>query len=111
MPLAATSDVRSSQAAVNAGDYRAALADAQAAMRVEPGAASAQLQAALVLELEGRFETAVTFARAATRDTPADWQTWLVRSRLEAEAGHPLLAVAAYRHARALNPQSAIFHS
>ncbi len=111
VPLAATSSLRQSQAAVRSGDSAAALADAQAAIRVEPGAASAELQAALVLEFQRRFDGAVAYARAATRDEPANWQTWLVRSRIEAEAGHPALAVTAYRRARSLNPRSPIFNA
>lgn len=111
VPLTATSDVRRSQADANAGNYAAALAKARSATHVEPGAASADLQVALVLELERRFTPAVNAARAATRDEPANWQTWLVRSRIEAEAGHPLLAVDFYRRARMLNPQSSIFRS
>ena len=50
-------------------------------------------------------------ARAATRNEPADWQAWLVLSRLEAENGHPGQAVTAFARARALNPQSPVFHS
>ncbi len=110
VPLAATDALRQSQAAAQARHDATALADARSAIAIEPGAA-AHLQAALVLEQEGRVASAVIDARAATTDEPANWQTWLVRSRLEAEAGHPSLAVAAFRHARALNPQSTIFRT
>lgn len=111
VPLAATNSLRQSQAASSAGNTTAALADARTAIGLEPGAASPELQAALVLELQRRFGSAVADARAATADEPANWQTWLVRSRLEAEAGHPSLALAAYRRARKLNPASPVFHS
>jgi O-antigen ligase len=111
VPLATTSEVRASQAAASAHDDAAALADAQTALRIEPGAVSAALQAALVLEQQRRFAAAVDDARAATRDEPANWQAWLLRSRMEAESGHPTLAVAAFERARTLNPQSPIFHS
>jgi tetratricopeptide (TPR) repeat protein len=110
IPLAATRAERASQAAASAHNDTAALADAQSALRIEPGAASAELQAALVLEQQRRLAAAVSEARAATANEPANWQTWLVRSRLEAEAGHPSLAVASFRRARMLNPQSTIFH-
>jgi tetratricopeptide (TPR) repeat protein len=86
-----------------------ALADARTAVRLQPGAASSQLQLALVLELRGDTPGALTAARAATRDEPANWTAWLVRSRLEAEAGHPASALAAYKRSRSLNPQSPIF--
>ena len=111
IPLASTEAVRQSQAAARAGDTEAALADAKAAIRVEPAAASAQLQAALVLELQHDFSSALKYAQIATTDEPANWQNWLVRSRIEAEAGHPAQAVAAFRRARSLNPQSAIFRT
>jgi cytochrome c-type biogenesis protein CcmH/NrfG len=64
-----------------------------------------------VLEQQHRLGAAVAQARAATVKEPADWQAWLVLSRLEAEAGHPGPAVAAFERARALNPQSPVFHS
>lgn len=111
VPLATTNALRASQAAASAHHGAAALTDARTALRIEPGAASAALQAALVLEQRHRIAAAVVQARAATRDEPADWQAWLVRSRLEAEAGHAALAVGAFERARALNPESPIFHS
>jgi hypothetical protein len=111
VPLAETNALRQSQAAASAHHDASALAAAQSALRIEPGAASAELQAALVLEQQHRIADALLDARAATADEPANWQNWLVRSRLEAEAGHPRLAVAAFRRARTLNPQSSIFQS
>jgi Flp pilus assembly protein TadD len=62
-----------------------------------------------VLELQGRIGPALAAARRATGDEPLNWDNWLVRSRLEAEAGHAQAAIAAYRRARALNPQSPVF--
>jgi Flp pilus assembly protein TadD len=93
----------------SAGNLSAALADAHSALRIEPGAESPQIQAALVLELQRRFAAAVTAARAATADVPDDWQPWLVLSRLETETGHPVAAIADYRRARSLNPRSPLF--
>ncbi|HET6866129.1 MAG TPA: O-antigen ligase family protein [Solirubrobacteraceae bacterium] len=109
IPLATVSTVRESQAAVDRGNADRALADARAAVRLEPGAASAQVQLALVLELRGDIRPAVQAARNATDDEPSNWSTWLVDSRLEAEAGHPAASVAAYRRSRILNPQSPLF--
>jgi hypothetical protein len=111
VPLATTTALRQSQAAAAGHDNTTALADARTALRIEPGAASAALQAALVLEQEGRVTSALADARAATADEPANWQTWLIRSRLEAEAGHPRVALASFRRAKSLNPQSPIFRS
>ena len=44
--------------------------------------------------------------RRRRADEPANWSAWLVRSRLEAESGHPPSALAAYKRGRSLNPQS-----
>ncbi|MGA2928404.1 MAG: tetratricopeptide repeat protein, partial [Solirubrobacteraceae bacterium] len=109
MPLATASAVRASQAAASSGDPAAALADARTAARLEPSAASPQLQLALVLEAQGDFRDAVLAARRATLDEPANWSVWLVRSRLEAETGHPAASLSAYRRARSLNPRSPLF--
>jgi len=109
VPMATVSTVRESQAAVSGGDPAQALADARAAVSLEPGAASAQIQLALVLEQQGRLAGALTAARAATTDEPDNWSGWLVASRLEAEAGHPSASLAAYRRSRSLNPRSPLF--
>jgi O-antigen ligase len=109
VPLATTSALRKSQAAVSSGNPAHALADARAAAGIEPGAASPQLQLALVLELQGDGRDGLAAARGATADEPANWSTWLVASRLEAETGHPVASLADYRRARSLNPRSPLF--
>ena len=109
VPLATVTNVRQSQAAVNAGNTTAALADARSAVRLEPGAASAQLQVALVLELQHHVRSALAAARMATRDEPQNWSAWLVLSRLQAESGQAKASVASYRRARSLNPRSSLF--
>ena len=108
-PLTTTNDVRKSQAAAATGDLPLALTYARAAARVEPGAASAQLQMAQVLEAQRRLGAAVASARRATADESDNWTNWLVLSRIEAEAGHARAAVSAYRRARSLNPRSPVF--
>jgi O-antigen ligase len=109
IPLATTSALRQSQAAASSGNPAQALADARAAARVEPGAATPQLQLALVLEIQGHVNDALTAARSATHDEPTNWDTWLIASRLEAEAGRPAASLAAFRRARSLNPRSSLF--
>lgn len=99
IPLATVSAVRQSQAAVAAGNTSAALADARSAARLEPGAASAQLQVALVLELQRNFPAALAAARVATRDEPQNWSGWLVLSRLQAESGQVNASIASYGRA------------
>jgi len=111
VPLAATVAMRQSQAAALAGNTSAALAAARSAARLEPGSATAHLQEALVLELQGRIPPAVSAARQATTDEPQNWQTWYLLSRLEREAKEPQLAASAMGRARALNPESTLFRS
>jgi len=109
IPLATTIAVRQSQAAVAQGNSRAAFADARRAARIEPGAATPQIQLALVLELRRDFPAAVDAARRAAANEPANWSTWLILSRLQAEDGHPHASLAAYLRARSLNPRSPLF--
>jgi O-antigen ligase len=109
IPLATASDVSKSQAAAAVGNTASALADARSAARLEPGAASPQLQLALVLELQHHYPAALTAARKATRDESQNWSNWLVLSRIEAESGHVKASVTAYRRARSLNPRSSLF--
>jgi hypothetical protein len=111
VPLASTVEVRSSQAAVQHGDFRAALNDAATAENVEPSAATPRLQRALILEQLGDIRGAsVAIAEAAARE-PTSSQIWLVASRIATEANLPRLALAYYERARALDPTSPIFHS
>ena len=109
VPLATVSTVRASQAAVVSGDPAQALTEAHAAVRLEPGSASAEVQLALVLELQRNIPGALAAAHNATNDEPSNWTTWLVVSRLEAEAGHPAASLAAYQRSRSLNPRSPVF--
>ena len=109
IPLATVSTVRESQAAVTSGNAAQALTDARAAVRLEPGAASPEIQLALVLELQGDVPDALSAARGAARDEPANWSTWLIVSRLEAEAGQPAASLLSYKRSRALNPRSPLF--
>ena len=106
LPLATTTALRRSQAATHAGELRAALAYARTAAAIEPTAASPQLQIALVRELQRDLPAAVSAATDAVNDESTNWQTWLVLSRLQAESGHPRLALEAFRAARARNPRS-----
>lgn len=109
VPLATATALRSSQAAAAAGDSARALTDARQAARLEPGAASPQMQLALVLEMQGHARQALAPAIRATRDEPQNWSTWVIASRIEAETGHPGASLADYRRARSLNPHSPLF--
>jgi hypothetical protein len=110
-PLATSNAVRASQTAVARGQAALALRDAEQAARVESGAASPQIQVALVQELRGDVPGAVAAARRAAADEPQDWSIWLVLSRLEAEEGHPHSSLVDFQRARTLNPLSPLFAS
>jgi hypothetical protein len=82
---------------------------AYTAARIESGAASPQIQIALVLEAQGKRGSALAHADEAVRDEPDNWSSWLILSRLSAETGHPARSLYAYRQARHLNPRSPVF--
>jgi hypothetical protein len=109
VPLSTISAVRASEAAASSGDPGIALRDAQQAARIEPGAASPQIQLALVEELQGNVNQALTAARRAVGAEPRNWSAWLIVSRLSAEAGDPQASLVAFRRARTLNPRSPLF--
>jgi cytochrome c-type biogenesis protein CcmH/NrfG len=110
LPLGGTQAVRASQAEVRSKDLGAALEDARTAHSIQPYSASASLQEALVLELQGRLPQAVAAAKQATQESATNWQNWIVLSRLEAENGDASASLDAYRKAKALNPLSPVFN-
>ena len=109
IPMAGAQAIRDSQAGVRSQDLSTALEEANSAASIQPYAASASLQQALVFELQGDYESAIAAARAATTEEPTNWRTWLVLSRLEAQVGNVDASVEAYREARDLNPNSPLF--
>jgi hypothetical protein len=109
IPLAATTQVRQSEADFRQGDLSAALRAARTARNVQPGAAAPRLQEALVLETRGELAAAAAAARAAAERESTNWRNFLVLSRIEAERGEAVAAVRDYRRARSLNPNSELF--
>jgi hypothetical protein len=101
--------VRASQQASSQGRLGDALADARAAQAVPGTSATAVLQEALVLERGNALKPALAAAVRATETEPANWTTWLTRSRLEARLGDDAAALAHLRRARSLNPRSPIW--
>ena len=106
VPMAGALATRDSRAAAADGQLAAALADGRTAERLQPYAATAHLQRALVLEQAGALASAAVAAKAATADEPTNWRTWFVLARLRAQRGQPAAAVRALREARRLNPRS-----
>jgi hypothetical protein len=109
VPMMSSVSVRESQAQASQAHLGSALQDAHTAEHWQPYAATPLLQQALVLERAGNFTAASVKARAAIGDASTDWSAWLVLSRIEAERGNPQAAIAAYRHARSLDPRNPIF--
>jgi tetratricopeptide (TPR) repeat protein len=109
VPLLAQSKIRASQEAAAAGDGRQALESARDARRIQPWAASPNLQLALVEEQAGNIPAArAAIADAIERDR-FDWRLWLVSARLETNSGRLPAARAALRRARSLNPKSPLW--
>jgi Tfp pilus assembly protein PilF len=98
--------LHTSQAAVARGDEKKAIDAADAARRVEPWAASAYLQLALVSEQFGDVRAARRWIEKATGHDDSDWSLWLVRARLETKDGAIAEARRSLARARALNPLS-----
>jgi hypothetical protein len=109
IPLTSTTFLRRSQDAARAGDVAAALDDARTAENALPGAAGPWLQEGLLLESQGELAGAAAAATEATGKEPNEWRNWLVLSRIEAERGRSIGAIAAYREARSVNPLNPIF--
>ena len=65
-----------------------------------PDAASPLLQEALVLEQQGKLRAAA----ATTRKEGAEWSTWFILARIEAERGRIGPALRAYARAHRANP-------
>jgi hypothetical protein len=93
------------------GDLGAALARARDAAAAEPDAALPLLQEALLLERRGEPAAASAAARRATEKEAADWRTWFILARLEAERGRIAPALRAYAHAHRLNPRYSLLKS
>ena len=91
------------------GRLTTALKDSRTAERLQPYAATPNLQRALVLEEAGDLGRAAVAARVATADESTNWRTWLVLARLDARRGKAAAAVRELRIARRLNPRSALF--
>jgi tetratricopeptide (TPR) repeat protein len=110
LPMAEAEDLASSQTAAQRGNLSLALADARSAERVQPYAASARLQEAVVREQLGDLAGARAAALTATRDEGTNWQTWVVLARIEAELGNGHSALADFTRAHSLDPQGNLFH-
>ncbi|HEV3408158.1 MAG TPA: tetratricopeptide repeat protein, partial [Gaiellaceae bacterium] len=109
IPLLATLKVRDSQAAVQRGDGEDALVDALAARKIQPWAASTNLQVALVQEQIGDLAAAHTAIRDAIDRDGSNWRLWMTAARIETKLGAIEDARRSLRRAAELNPRSPLF--
>lgn len=110
-PLQGATHLRQSQVDAAQGDLAAALQQAQDAADAQPNAAAPLLQEALVLEQQGKLTPAATAAAEATRKEEANWRTWTILARIEAERGRVERSLRAYGRAKALNPNFILFRT
>jgi tetratricopeptide (TPR) repeat protein len=109
LPLAEAQDLGRSQSEFSRGDYARALSDARSGVQVQPYAASALLQEALVLEKTGDYQGARSAAIKATQNERTNWQTWIILSRIESELGNGRAALADFARAHTMDPEGALF--
>jgi tetratricopeptide (TPR) repeat protein len=102
-------ELQASKAAARRGDIAAAVARANNARRIEPWAASAYLQLALVSEQARDYHAAEEWVSRALRRDPSDWQAWYLSARFETELGHIAKANSRLQRAIELNPRSDLF--
>jgi hypothetical protein len=110
-PLRGATHLRQSQADAAHGDLAAALGQARDAGDAQPYAAAPLLQEALVLEQQGKLAPAAAAAAEATRKEGANWRTWTILARIEAERGRVEPSLRAYGRAKALNPNFILFRT
>lgn len=111
IPYLSQARIRESQSAAAGGDLAGALASARAARNVQPWGPDPWLQLALVHELRGELEPALTAIRRATRENRDDWRLWLVTARLETKLGEIADARKSLERAIQLNPRSPLFEN
>jgi Flp pilus assembly protein TadD len=98
-----------SRLAAGTGDMVAAEQRARDAIEVEPWAADARGQLALVFEREGDLARALVAIRSANRTDPWDGNLWFLRARIALTAGNVTEAQRALESARALRPRDPVF--
>jgi hypothetical protein len=86
-PLRGATALRQSEVDAANGDLNAALQQARDAADAQSYAASPLLQEAVILEQQGKLHPAASAAASAARKEGANWRTWFILARIEAERG------------------------
>jgi hypothetical protein len=107
-PLRGATALRQSQVDAAHGDLSGALRQARDAADAQSYAASPLLQEALILEQQGKLRPAAAAATEATRKEGAEWSTWFILARIEAERGRIGPALRAFDRAHRADPLFAL---
>jgi tetratricopeptide (TPR) repeat protein len=94
------------KALLQINQYNLALADAQVAIKLDPGSASAHFQAAHAQESLGHLREAITHAEKATRLNPSDPVSWYYRGLLEAQRANFEAAIQCQNRSLAIRESS-----
>jgi tetratricopeptide (TPR) repeat protein len=86
--------------------YNLALADAQAAIKLDPGSAAAHFQAAHAQDSLGRLREAIIYAEKATLLSPADAVSWYYLGLLEAQRANFRAAIQCQSRSLAIRESS-----
>jgi O-Antigen ligase len=103
-PLRGATALRQSQVDAGNGNLAAALQQAHDAADAQSYAASPLLQEAVILEQQGKLRPVAAAAAAATRKEGAEWRTWFILARVEAERGRIPASLRAFDRAHQRNP-------
>jgi hypothetical protein len=103
-PLRGATALQQSQVDAAHGDLSAAFRHAHDAADAQSYAASPLLQEALILEQQGKLRLAAAAATEATRKEGAEWSTWFILARIEAERGRIGPALRAFDRAHRADP-------
>jgi hypothetical protein len=110
IPLASTVALNASQKAVRGGHLRQALADAETAQAIEPGAASPYAQQALVLEQADDISGAAAAIKRAIAREPSNFQLWLLADPIATAQDRPREALFDYQRALTLFPNYPVLY-
>jgi hypothetical protein len=86
--------------------WSSAEARARRALQLSPWATSPRVQLALINEARGRPHAALAWIEQAMEQDAGDWQTWVIKARIQTSLGDQRGARQSLDHAVALNPRS-----
>lgn len=103
-PLLVDRELSSARDAAEAGDFAAAVDDAETARSIEPWAASPYRELGLIAQAQGELGRAADLLSEAIEREDRNWQLYYLRAGVHEEAGDERGAAADLERARELNP-------